>query len=278
MLRPETYEDIVKLALKEDIANGDITTSSTIPDGKQIDGKFIAKQSGIICGLDVVKHVFQIVDQTVKIKFMVEDGKEVKNGDLIATISGSAVGILIGERTALNFLQRMSGIATKTSKLAALLNDLDTFIIDTRKTTPGHRMLEKYAVLTGGGKNHRFNLSDGVLIKDNHIASTGSIKAAVEASRKKAPHTIKIEVEVESLDQVKEAIDAGADIIMLDNMSIDTMKKAVKIIDKKALIEASGNMDQKDIRKVAETGVDFISIGGLTHTITALDISLRLSQ
>ncbi|MCK5687095.1 carboxylating nicotinate-nucleotide diphosphorylase [bacterium] len=278
MLRPETYEDIVKLALKEDIANGDITTNSTIPDDKQMEGKFVAKQEGIICGLDVMERIFQIIDQTIQMKFMVVDGAQVEKGDIIATISGPAAGILIGERTALNFLQRLCGIATKTHKFARLLHDIDTFIIDTRKTTPGHRMLEKYAVLTGGGKNHRFNLSDGVLIKDNHIASAGSIATAVEAARKKAPHTLKIEVEVESLDQVSQALEAGADIIMLDNMSIEMMEKAVKLIDKKALTEASGNMDQKDIRKVAETGVDFISIGGLTHTITALDISLRLSQ
>ncbi len=272
------YDKILKLALKEDIGTGDITTLSTVPKEKEISGKFIAKQEGIVCGIFVVQRIFQIIDKNIVVDIKIEDGQKVKVGDIIAQIKGNARGILTGERTALNFLQRLSGIATKTSIYADLLKDTKTVVSDTRKTTPGLRVLEKYAVKTGGGANHRFNLADGVLIKDNHIAAANGITKAINSAKAHAPHTIKIEIEVESLEQVMEALDAKADIIMLDNMDIGTMEKAVQIIDGKAIIEASGNMEDKNLLDIANTGVDIISIGGLTHSVKAMDISLRLSN
>lgn len=268
-------DTIIKQALAEDIGTGDVTTNSIVPAEKVIKGQFIAKEEGVICGLNVAERVFHLLNPAVKLTLYVEDGQKVKKGDIIAAISGPARAVLTGERVALNFLQRLSGIATKTSLLVARISSTSAAIVDTRKTTPGLRILEKYAVRTGGGKNHRLNLSDGVLIKDNHIKAAESIAAAVAAAKKYSPQTLKIEIEVENLDQVKEALMAGVDIIMLDNMDIETMRQAVVLINNKALVEASGNMDQKDLLEVARTGVDFISLGGLTHSVQALDISLK---
>lgn len=275
MLNTILVDEIITRALKEDIGTGDITTISTVPDDKMIKGKLIAKESGVICGINILREVFLKVDNKLNILMHVNDGSNVKSGDLLAEISGSASSILTGERVALNLIQRLSGISTKTSQLVDILKDTKTNITDTRKTTPGLRVLEKYAVKVGGGVNHRYNLSDGVLIKDNHIAAAGGITNAVNAARKNAPHMLKIEVEVETLEQVDEALTAHADVIMLDNMSLETMKQAVDKINGKALVEASGNMGDKDLKAIAATGVDLISIGALTHTVKAMDISLK---
>lgn len=274
MIDKTILKNIIKRALEEDIGTGDITTLSTVPADRVISGRFIAKEDGIICGVEVIKKVFELTDKSINTEILIDDGSFVKKGDIIAEVSGSARGILTGERVALNFLQRLSGIASKTNEIVKQIEGTNARITDTRKTTPGLRMLEKYAVKTGGGFNHRFNLSDGILIKDNHIKAAGSIIKAVN-SAKAASHNAKIEVETENLEQVKEALDAGADIIMLDNMDIDTMKDAIEIINKKALVEASGNMLDKDIKDIAKTGVDLISVGGLTHTVKAMDISLK---
>jgi len=226
--------------------------------------------------MDVCKRVFALVDPDIEVVSLFNDGDEIKCKDLIATVKGNARNILIAERTALNLMQRMSAIATKTRAAVKAIEGTNAKICDTRKTTPLLRVLEKYAVVCGGGTNHRYNLSDGVLIKDNHIAASGGITAAVKKARSHVPHTLKIEVETETLEQVKEALSAGADIIMLDNMTYDEMTEAVKIINKRAVVEASGNMGEKDLKKVALTGVDLISIGALTHSIKAADISLKL--
>ena len=278
MILKDYLNDLIKRSLEEDLGTGDITTSTTIPEDKIISGKFIAKEMGIICGVEVVKAVFKYVDNTIKLTFNKHDGDSVDKLDIIGTINGNARNILMGERIALNLFQRMSGIATRTLFYVNQTNGYQTKIVDTRKTTPGLRVLEKYAVTKGGGFNHRFNLADGIMIKDNHIKAAGSIKKAVQMARENSPHTIKIEVETETLHQVKEALDAKADIIMLDNMDDDTMKKAVEIIGDKALTEASGNMDVRDIEKVCKTGVDFISIGALTHSVKSLDISLKFEN
>jgi nicotinate-nucleotide pyrophosphorylase (carboxylating) len=266
---------IIETALAEDVNTGDITTMSTVPEGTQISGNFIAKAAGVLCGTSVAAAVFAYIDPSVKLEFFFSDGDNVQRSDVIAHISGTATSVLTGERLALNFMQRMSGIATRTREAADKVKDFPVRILDTRKTTPGLRMLEKYAVRVGGGYNHRFTLSDGVLIKDNHIKAAGGITPAVRAARDFVPHTLKIEVETETLEQVAEAISAGADIIMLDNMSAELMSQAVKLIDGRALTEASGNMDEKNLREVAATGVSFISIGALTNHIRPLDISLK---
>lgn len=276
MLDKLSMDEIITRALKEDIGTGDITTMSIVPAGQTINGRFIAKEAGIICGLEIVRRVFEIVNNEIQFKPLVNEGDAVLTGEVIASISGPAVGILMGERVALNFLQRLSGISSKTASLAKIIEGTGARITDTRKTTPGLRVFEKYAVKIGGGMNHRFNLSDGVLIKDNHIAAAGGISNAIEAARNSIPHTLKIEVEVETMEQIEEALKAGADIIMLDNMDIPAMKEAVAKINGRALVEASGNMGDKDLRAVAETGVDIISIGALTHSVKAMDISLKL--
>lgn len=275
LLYNKQIDKIIELALEEDIGSGDITTLSTIPEGTGAYGKFIAKQDGIICGIDIAKKVFAIIDSSVEFISHKKDGDEIKTGDVIAEVSGDARAMLTAERTALNIMQRLSGVATRTAECVKLVEGTSAKIADTRKTTPGMRALEKYAVRMGGGTNHRFNLADGVLIKDNHIAAAGGIKEAVSNARKIIPHTLKIEVEVETFEQLGEALEAGADIIMLDNMSNEDMAKAVKITNGRALLEASGNMDRRNLREVAETGVDIISIGALTHTIKAVDISLK---
>ncbi len=270
-----SLNDLIERALREDIGTGDITTLSTIPAETVYTGRFIAKETGILCGVDVVRAVFNFVDPAIELNFSYKDGDKITKGEVIATVSGLARSILTGERLALNLLQHMSGIATRTYEAVEKVAGTKARIADTRKTTPGLRVLEKYAVKCGGGSNHRFNLADGVLIKDNHIAAAGSITAAVEMARRNIPHTLKIEVEVETFEELDEALAAGADIIMLDNMSNEDMKKAVEIVAGRAITEASGNMGEKDLRAVAETGVDLISIGALTHSVKALDISLK---
>lgn len=268
-------EASVREALAEDIGTGDITTRATIPEDMTASGNFIAKQDGVICGLDVVRAVFAVVDSRTTFTPEVRDGDRVSKGDIIAVVSGFAASLLSAERVALNFLQHLSGIATYTAECVAKVAGTKAKIVDTRKTTPGLRVFEKYAVKVGGGSNHRFNLADGVLIKDNHIKAAGGITAAVNAARENAPHTLKIEVEVENEEMLREALDIKADIIMLDNMDLQQMSDAVRIVDGKALTEASGNMDQRDLSQVAATGVDLISIGALTHSVKAMDISLR---
>jgi nicotinate-nucleotide pyrophosphorylase (carboxylating) len=268
-------DEIILNALREDVGTGDITTLTTIPADKTAHGKLTAKESGILCGIEVCERVFKILDNTIGFKSSRKDGDRIKKGEIIAEVSGNARNLLTGERTAINFLHKMSGIATETAQYAAQVAGTQAKITDTRKTTPGLRVLEKYAVKTGGGTNHRFNLSDGILIKDNHITASGGIKQAVASARTNAPHTLKIEVECENMSDVSEALEAGADIIMLDNMAAAEMKKAVDFIAGRALTEASGNMDEKDLREVAAAGVDIISIGALTRNAKSLDISLK---
>ena len=268
-------DEIIKNALREDIGWGDITASATIPAGKQIQGRFIAKEKTVVCGLPVAQRVFQIIDPDVKMDILAAEGSTVAQGDVIALISGNARSVLAGERVALNFLQRMSGIAARTQECVRQVAGTKARISDTRKTTPGLRILEKYAVRTGGGSNHRYNLSDGVLIKDNHIKAAGGIRQAVKTARDSIPHTMKIEVEAEDFEMIKEALACHVEIIMLDNMSVADMEKAVELIGGRALVESSGNMGDRDLKQVAATGVDIISMGALTHTVKSADISLR---
>ena len=273
----DILKDFIKRSFAEDVGTGDITTQTTIPEGTQISGRFIAKESGILCGLGVAEAVFNYADPSIAFSVSFKDGDMVNKGDVIATVSGDAAAILTGERLALNLMQRMSGIATNTQAAVNQVAGYKAKIVDTRKTTPGLRVFEKYAVHTGGGTNHRFNLADGVLIKDNHIKAAGGITNAIKAAKANAPHTLKIEVEVESLEQLEEALTAGADIVMLDNMDNATMTKAVAQTAGRAILEASGNMGEKNLTEVAATGVDIISIGALTHSVKALDISLKFN-
>ena len=275
MLNFDQIDRVIKMSLEEDMPFGDITTENIISEDSVSKARFIAKESGVIAGLPVAERTFCLIDKRVMFTILKPEGSLVEKGDVIATVEGPTVAILEGERTALNLLQRLSGVATRTHKLATLVEGTSAHVVDTRKTTPGLRYLEKYAVRVGGGQNHRFSLSDGVLIKDNHIAAAGGINAAVSAVRGKIPHTIRIEVETENLDMVQEALDAGADIIMLDNMDNEQMAKAVKLIAGRALVEASGDIDEARIRGVANTGVDIISVGRITHSVKSLDISLR---
>lgn len=278
MLMSEDIDNLIRTALREDIGTGDVTTASTVSPDAVISGRYVAKDDGIVCGLDIVRRVFDALDADVNYTPVAADGDRVSRGDVIATISGNAVAILSGERVGLNILQHLSGIATYTRKLVDSVEGTGVRITETRKTTPGLRVLEKYAVRVGGGASHRFGLSDGILIKDNHIVAAGGITAAVERARLRAPHTLKIEVETETLDQVREAVSAGADIIMLDNMDCKTMTEAVSIIAGRALTEASGNMGERDLLEVAKTGIDVISVGALTHSVKALDISLKFTS
>ena len=270
-------DDFLRDALNEDIGTGDVTTLCCVPENSTSTGAFKVKEPGVICGLSVVKRVFALLDERVVVTPLVKDGQPVVTGNVIAGVSGPSRSILTGERTALNILQHMSGVATRTYEAVHAIAGTGARIVDTRKTTPGLRVLDKYAVRCGGGFNHRFNLSDGVLIKDNHIAASGGIAAAVDSARAGCPHTLKIEIETETIDQVREALAAGADIIMLDNMSLEMMSEAVMLINGQALTEASGNMGERDLKAVAGTGVDLISIGALTHSVKALDISLKFS-
>lgn len=269
------FDKIITMSLEEDAPNGDITTISTVSPDAVISGRFVAKADGIICGLEIIGRTFEICGGGFELETYFKDGEAVRKGDIIARVKGNAQTILTGERTALNLIQRASGIATLTAAAVAQIKGTSAKICDTRKTMPGLRVLDKYAVRAGGGSNHRFCLSDGILIKDNHIKAAGSITEAVTRAKAYAPHTIKVEVEVETIGELKEALAAKADIIMLDNMSNEMMRESVAIVAGKALTEASGNMGEKDLRAVAETGVDLISIGALTHSVKALDISLK---
>ena len=275
-------EQLIKMALTEDLATGDITTMATVPSGSISTATVTFKETGIVAGLDIFSLVFRSLDASLKVEFQSHDGAEVASGSPVAFVSGSSLSLLMGERVALNFLQHLSGIATLTrSYVRELPADSRAKIVDTRKTTPGWRSLEKYAVQVGGGKNHRMGLFDGVLIKDNHIKATGSITHAVQQARQLAPHTLKIEVEVETLEQLHEACQAGADVVMLDNMETSLMKQAVEKTRKSfshVLLEASGGITRKRIAEVAATGVDFISVGALTHSARAIDISMNIMQ
>ncbi|MEN6357089.1 MAG: carboxylating nicotinate-nucleotide diphosphorylase [Armatimonadota bacterium] len=275
-LDPVYLESVVKNAIAEDVGSGDITTALTIPNDLTAHGVITAKESGIIAGQELAWVVFHEFFTQTMYEPVIRDGKHVKAGTVIGDVSGKARTILTGERVALNFLQRMSGIATLTAKYVDQVKHTKARIVDTRKTTPGLRRLEKYAITCGGGYNHRFGLDDGILIKDNHIAAAGGITAAIEAAKDNAPHTLKIEVEVVDIKGLEEAIRAGADIVMLDNMPLDEMRKAVSIADGKVLLEASGGVSLKSVNEIAETGVDIISVGALTHSAPALDINLEI--
>jgi len=270
--------DLIKRALEEDIGYGDITTRSLIPAGQTARGQFIAKSVGVVAGINISGAVFTYLDPESRFEVIKQDGEWVVPGDIIAVVSGKTRALLTGERTALNFLQRLSGIATKTSRMVDLIQDGPARLVDTRKTTPGLRVLEKYAVSVGGGHNHRFGLFDGVMIKDNHIQAVGNIGQAVATARQIVPHTVKIEVEVEDLHQLREALQAGADIIMLDNMDLERMTEAVKIAGGRVLLEASGGINEGNVAQVARTGVDFISMGALTHSAISMDISLDIVE
>lgn len=262
-------------ALKEDITSEDVSTNSVMPHPQAGEVDLICKEDGIICGLQVFERVFTLLDEKTTVEFLVQDGAEVHKGQLMAKVHGDIRTLLCGERTALNYLQRMSGIATYTHSVAELLKGTGIKLLDTRKTTPNNRIFEKYAVRIGGGNNHRYNLSDGVLLKDNHIGAAGRVKEAIAAAKEYAPFVRKIEVEVESLDMVKEAVEAGADIIMLDNMDTDALKEAIAYIDGRAEIEVSGNVTKENIARLTGLGVDYVSSGALTHSAPILDISLK---
>lgn len=268
-------DHLILEALKEDISSEDVTTNAVMKEAVKGEVELICKQDGIIAGLPVFSRVFELLDKEVEVELFCKDGEEVKNGQLMGKITGDIRVLLSGERVALNYLQRMSGIATYTHSVAMLLEGSRTKLLDTRKTTPNMRIFEKYAVRVGGGFNHRYNLSDGVLLKDNHIGAAGSVKKAVEMAKEYAPFVRKIEVEVENLDMVKEAVEAGADIIMLDNMSTEEMKEAIRIIDGRAQTECSGNVTKENISRLTSLGVDYISSGALTHSAPILDISLK---
>ena len=268
-------DELIKMALKEDISNEDVSTNAVLKDFKRGKAELICKQDGVICGLPVFERVFKILDENIHIKFLAKEGEKVHKSQHIAEITGDMRVILQGERTALNYLQRMSGVATYTSQVAELLKGGKTKLLDTRKTTPNMRIFEKYAVKVGGGNNHRYNLSDGVLLKDNHIGAAGGIKNAIKAAKEYSSFVRKIEIEVETLEGVKEAVEAGADIIMLDNMSVEDMTAAVKYIGGRALTECSGNVTRENIKNILSTGVDFVSSGALTHSAPILDLSLK---
>ncbi len=269
-------QEIINTALKEDIGHQDMTTANLIPEQQQSTGRFLAKASGVVAGIKISQKVFTTLDPSISFEIIKHDGERIEVGDTIAIVKGKTASLLTGERLALNFLQRLSGVATKTSELVESIKYYKAEVVDTRKTTPGLRVMEKYAVRVGGGRNHRFGLYDGIMIKDNHIKSAGGITKAVITLRQKVPHTMKIEVEVENLLQLQEALDAGVDIIMLDNMSIEDMKTAVDITAGKALLEASGGINEANIVEVARTGVDLISTGAITHSVSSLDISFDI--
>ena len=268
-------DQLIRMALQEDITSEDVSTNAVMPTATRGTVDLIAKEDGVIAGLDIYARVFTILDENTEIDFHCKDGDDVKKGQLMATVTGDIRVLLSGERVALNYLQRMSGIATYTRHVAGLLEGSNVTLLDTRKTTPNCRVFEKYAVRVGGGCNHRYNLSDGVLLKDNHIGAAGSVTKAVQMAKAYAPFVRKIEIEVETLEQVKEAVEAGADIIMLDNMTPEVMKQAVELIDGRAQTECSGNITKENIQKIREIGVDFVSSGALTHSAPILDISMK---
>lgn len=268
-------DKLIRMALQEDITSEDVSTNAVMRSAVKGTVDLIAKEDGIIAGLDVYARVFQILDEKTEISFNFKDGDAVKKGDLLGTVTGDIRVLLSGERVALNYLQRMTGIATYTKQVSKLLEGSKVTLLDTRKTTPNCRVFEKYAVRIGGGCNHRYNLSDGVLLKDNHIGAAGSVAKAVAMAKEYAPFVRKIEIEVETMEQVKEAVEAGADIIMLDNMTPEMMKEAVELIAGRAQTECSGNITKENIAKILETGVDFVSSGALTHSAPILDISMK---
>lgn len=268
-------DELILSALREDITSEDITTNSVMREYQLGEVELICKQDGVIAGLDVFKRTFELLDSKTEVTFTKKDGDTVKNGDKIGVVRGDIRVLLSGERTALNYLQRMSGIATYTRSIADLLKGSKTKLLDTRKTTPNMRVFEKYAVKIGGGYNHRYNLSDGILLKDNHIGAAGGVKEAVQMAKEYAPFVRKIEIEVENIDMLKEALDAGADIIMLDNMSVEDMKEAVKLVSGKAETECSGNVTKENVERLVDIGVDYISSGALTHSSPILDLSLK---
>ena len=268
-------DKLILQALEEDITSEDITTNAVMRESRTGEVDLICKEDGIIAGLEVFKRTFELLDENTKVEFYVKDGDKVKNKDLMGKVTGDIRVLLSGERTALNYLQRMSGIATYTNTVASLLKNTKTKLLDTRKTTPNMRIFEKYAVKVGGGYNHRYNLSDGILLKDNHIGAAGGVKEAIEMAKEYAPFVRKIDVEVENLEMLKEALSAGADIIMLDNMNREDMIEAVKLCKGKAVTECSGNVTKKNIKQLIDIGVDYISSGALTHSAKILDISLK---
>lgn len=268
-------DELIMMALREDITSEDVSTNAVMPKAQKGTVDLIAKEDGVMAGLQVYARVFTLLDDKTEIEFFCEDGEEVKNGQLLAKVTGDIRVLLSGERVALNYLQRMSGIATYTREVTKLLEGSSLTLLDTRKTTPNCRVFEKYAVRVGGGNNHRYNLSDGVLLKDNHIGAAGSVAKAVAMAKAYAPFVRKIEIEVESLEQVKEAVEAGADIIMLDNMTPEQMKEAVELIDGRAETECSGNVTKENIARIREVGVDYVSSGALTHSAPILDISMK---
>ena len=268
-------DELIMMALREDITSEDVSTNAVMPEAQQGTVDLIAKEDGVIAGLQVYARVFTLLDDKTEIEFFCKDGDQVKNGQLLAKVNGDIRVLLSGERVALNYLQRMSGIATYTREVAGLLEGSSLTLLDTRKTTPNCRVFEKYAVRVGGGCNHRYNLSDGVLLKDNHIGAAGSVAKAVAMAKAYAPFVRKIEIEVESLEQVKEAVEAGADIIMLDNMTPEQMKEAVALIDGRAETECYGNVTKENIAKIRDVGVDYVSSGALTHSAPILDISMK---
>lgn len=270
-----SVDPLILSALKEDVTSEDVTTNSVMREACMGQVDLICKEDGVICGLQVFARAFQLLDENVEVDLLVKDGDQVKKSQLMGTVKGDIRILLVGERTGLNYLQRMSGIATYTHSIAVLLKDSKIKLLDTRKTSPNNRIFEKYAVRVGGGNNHRYNLTDGVLLKDNHIGAAGGVKEAIMAAKEYAPFVRKIEVEVENLEMVKEAVDAGADIIMLDNMSHEEMKEAVEVINHKAEIEISGNVTKENIAKLIDLGVDYISSGALTHSAPIMDISLK---
>ena len=279
MILPDFYiDELIKKAITEDINYIDVSSAYLFGDDDRTEAYFVSKADGVLCGIEVALRVFSLLDSTLEYKLYKHDGDEIKEGDLIAEFSGKTLKLLEGERTALNLLQHMSGVASMTNAAVKAIEGTGSTIADTRKTLPGLRAIQKYAVTCGGGHNHRYNLSDAAMLKDNHIDAGGGITKTVQALRKKIGHTVKIEVETRNLEEVKEAVEAGADIIMLDNMNLETMQKAVEIIDGKALTEASGNVTLENIRTVALAGVNIISMGAITHSVKAFDISMRIKK
>ena len=268
-------DELILQALREDISSEDVTTNAVMPKAQKGEAQLICKQDGVLAGLPVFQRVFELLDEAIYVEFQFSDGDKVKKGELIGTIIGDIRAILSGERTALNYLQRMSGIATYTNSIASLLEGSKVKLLDTRKTTPNMRIFEKYSVKVGGGYNHRYNLSDGVLLKDNHIGAAGGVKEAVLMAKEYAPFVRKIEIECETVAMVQEAVEAGADIIMLDNMTVEEMQKAIALIDHRAEIECSGNVTKENIEHYISLGVDYISSGALTHSAPIMDISLK---
>ena len=271
-------DDIIKTALNEDINYIDVTTDLLVDENAVSTAKYVSKDEGVLCGIDIAMRVFTLIDPETKFEILIHDGERVKKGDIIARITGKTRVLLKGERTALNLVQHMSGISTATNKLVQLTEGTKASIADTRKTLPGLRAIQKYAVTVGGGRNHRYNLSDCVMLKDTHLDAYGSITNAVKALREKLGHTVKIEVEVGTLEELKEALETGVEIIMLDNMSCELMAEAVRIADGRAKLEASGNVSEQTVRAIAQTGVDIISVGAITHSVKAFDISMKIEK